>query len=55
MLGDSETAAIILKPIGKGMYVKSEMTSLFPVEHYQKLINTLIDSEARDKAMKQPN
>ncbi len=54
MLGDSETAAIILKPVGKGMYVKSEMTSLFPVEHYQKLIDTLINSETRNKAVR-PN
>lgn len=52
MLGDSKKAAVILKPIGKGIYVKSEMTSLFPVEHYQKLIDTLIDSGTRRQAIR---
>jgi len=51
ILGDSTKAVILLKPIGKGLYIKSEMTSLFPVKYTLKLIDTVIDSSARSKAV----
>lgn len=55
ILGDSETAALILRPVGKGLYVKSELTTLFPVEKMVKFIEALLDRSARRKALSRLN
>jgi len=51
ILGDSGQAALILRPVGKGLYVKSELTTLFPVEKMVKFIEILLDRSARQKAI----
>jgi hypothetical protein len=51
ILGDSKQAALILRPVGKGLYVKSELTTLFPVEKMVEFIETLLDRSARNKAL----
>jgi len=51
ILGDSRKAALILRPVGRGLYVKSELTSHFPVERMVKFIDTLLDRSARRAAL----
>ncbi len=43
ILGDSRKAAVILRPVGRGLYVKSELTSLFSVEQMARFVKTLMD------------
>jgi len=47
ILGDSRKAALILRPVGKGLYVKSELTSLFPVERAAEFVDRLLDPTVR--------
>ncbi len=47
MLGDSEKAALILKPVGKGLYVKTDLTALFPVEQMAAFLERLLDPSTR--------
>jgi hypothetical protein len=42
--GESAMGALILRPVGRGLYVKTELTSLFPVEQMAKFIETLLTS-----------
>ena len=52
VLGESKTAAIIAKPIGKGLYVKSEVVveESFPMESMVRFVEALLDP-ARRKAV----
>jgi len=43
ILGASAKAALVLRPVGRGVYVKSELTSLFPIEHMTRFIEALLD------------
>jgi len=52
ILGDSGKAALILKPVGRGLYVKTELTSLFPVEAMAAFIAKLLDPSARRAALR---
>ena len=47
ILGDSQRGALILRPVGRGMYVKSELTSLFPVEQMTRFVEALLDPARR--------
>ena len=51
ILGDSSKAAVILRPVGRGLYVKSELTSHFPVEQMAAFIHVLLDRSARRAAL----
>lgn len=51
ILGDSEKAALILKPIGKGLYVKAELTSLFPSEKMAVFVDKLLDPSVRKSSL----
>jgi hypothetical protein len=53
ILGDSGSAAIIFKPIGKGLYVRSEVVveESFSVEKMVKFVTTLLDPKARKDAV----
>jgi len=39
--------ALILRPIGSGLYVKTELTSLFPTDQMASFIETLLDPARR--------
>ena len=52
ILGDSGRAALILKPVGRGLYVKTELTSLFPVEAMGAFIEKLLDPSTRRAALR---
>ena len=53
ILGDSAKASILFKPIGKGFYVRSEVVveESFSVKEMARFIATLLDQEARQKAV----
>jgi len=51
ILGDSSKAAVILRPVGRGLYVKSELTSHFPVERMAAFIHVLLDRSKRRAAL----
>jgi hypothetical protein len=53
ILGESRKAAVILRPVGRGLYVKSELTSLLPVEQMARFMETLLDEGARKTALAQ--
>jgi len=48
-LGESNAGAIIMKPIGKGLYVKSEVAieASFPIENMIKFVEALLTPSAR--------
>ena len=52
ILGDSGKAALILRRVGRGLYVKTELTSLFPVEAMAAFIERLLDPSARRAALR---
>jgi hypothetical protein len=52
ILGDSRKAALILKPVGRGLYVKTELTALFPVEKMAAFIERLLSPSARRAALR---
>ncbi|MBM4034393.1 MAG: hypothetical protein FJ291_21825 [Planctomycetes bacterium] len=52
ILGDSRKAALILKPVGRGLYVKTELTALFPVEKMAAFVAKLLDPAARRVALR---
>jgi len=49
ILGESSAGAIIMKPIGKGLYVKSEVAveESFPMENMVKFVEALLNPTAR--------
>jgi hypothetical protein len=51
ILGESSKAALVLRPVGRGLYVKSELTSLFPVESMTRFVEALLDPAARKEAL----
>ena len=51
ILGDSTKAALMYKPVEKGFYVKSELTSNFPVDRMVPFVDTLMDPSKRKELM----
>jgi hypothetical protein len=49
--GESAKGALILRPVGRGLYVKTELTSLFPTDQMAKFIETLLDPARRRAAL----
>ena len=43
ILGESQKAAMVLRSVGPGLYVKSELTSLFPVEGMVQFIEAVLE------------
>ena len=50
ILGESASAAIIAKPVGKGLYAKSEMAieTSFTAETFAGFVERLLDPAARE-------
>ena len=51
ILGESEAAGLVLRRVGKGPYVKTELTSLFPVERMAAFIESLLKPSVWDAAL----
>jgi len=49
--GDSAKGALILRPVGRGLYVKTELTSLFSTEQMAAFVETLLDPAKRRAAL----
>jgi hypothetical protein len=54
ILGDSSRAAVLLKPVGKGVYVRSEVTveETFSLEKMVRFITSLLDPKTRNVLVK---
>ena len=49
LLGDSPRASVLFKPVGKGLYARSEVAveESFSLEKMARFVTTLLDPEAR--------
>jgi len=53
ILGQSTKAALIVKRIGQGLYIKSELSAEFPPEPLVKWVETLLDLSARENLVRE--
>ena len=51
ILGATDRAAVIFKPIGNGLYVRSELTNNIPAEELMKFVDVLMNPTAWKAAL----